>query len=473
VLYADHGQRGLRVVFGSRHATRHGVRPGMPLAEAKGILGVVAGGIFLPHDPVADLAALEQLAIWCGRFSPFVGIEGDDALLIDLTGCVHLFGGEITLCRRITRAFRSWGLLMRLAIADTVGAAWACARYGDAGDAEIIIPPGQQADALHKLPIRALRLDEPVVEALEELGIDRVEQFLALPRTSLPARFGPRIIRQWDRAIGEVEELIKPVRPCDPVVLREDFEHATHDRKQLLHVLRRLISQLTGCLAERNAGLQRLDVEFFLENRGRQNLPLGLLRPSPSPAHVIDLLQLQLERFTLNAEVIGVKLHAVTIGLLEVHQAQLFESDDDFRSQRELSRLIDRLRGRLGEGQVVHPRLHADAQPELALRWEPVGNKTSTPERAVVRHRPLRLYQEPCPIEVMSVVPEGPPIRFFWDRQFHVVARYWGPERIETGWWRERPIRRDYYRVETQTGQRYWLFRRRAQEDWYLQGDFE
>jgi protein ImuB len=339
-------------------------------------------------------------------------------------------------------------------------------------DETFIVPPGQQAEALLMLPIRALRLADDVAQTLKELGVERIDQLLALPRESLPGRLGTHVLQQWDRAVGERDELIEPVRPCEPIILNEDFEHPTHDRGQLTQVLQSLIQRLTGMLAERNEGLQRLDVRFLLDNHTEQDVSLGMLRPAASAEHVMDLLCLRLERLKLDANVAGLRLHAVTIGLLETHQHQLFECEDDVQSRRELARLIDRLSSRLGAGRVVHPRLHDDAQPELALRWESAAANGSTSPPVVVRYRPLRLYSKPLRIEVMSVVPEGPPIRFRWERELHTVARYWGPERIETGWWREDFIRRDYYRVETQSGQRFWLFRRREEEDWYLQGEF-
>ena len=74
---------------------------------------------------------------------------------------------------------------------------------------------------------------------------------------------------------------------------------------------------------------------------------------------------------------------------------------------------------------------------------------------------------------MISVAPDGPPIRFRRSGRVWQIARHWGPERIETGWWRGRTIRRDYYRIETLEGQRYWLFRRREDGKWFLHGEYE
>jgi protein ImuB len=91
----------------------------------------------------------------------------------------------------------------------------------------------------------------------------------------------------------------------------------------------------------------------------------------------------------------------------------------------------------------------------------------------VAIERPLHVFARPRPTAVVSVVPEGPPARLPVAGRQHRVARHWGPERIETGWWREDPIRRDYYRIETTTGQRFWLFRRLPDGKWFWHGVFE
>jgi protein ImuB len=85
----------------------------------------------------------------------------------------------------------------------------------------------------------------------------------------------------------------------------------------------------------------------------------------------------------------------------------------------------------------------------------------------------LRFLPQPVALATISVMPDGPPFCFRLRGREHRIARCWGPERIETGWWRGRPIARDYYRVETTTGQRFWLFRSLEEGRWFLQGNFE
>jgi protein ImuB len=161
----------------------------------------------------------------------------------------------------------------------------------------------------------------------------------------------------------------------------------------------------------------------------------------------------------------------------------LFSDSVARHDPRHLAGLVDRLSSRLGRKAVVRPRLLPDAQPELAYRYDPLiggspgaslrRNRSREMTAADLPPRPLRLLCRPVPLTAVWGIPDGPPLRFHWGGQEHRIAQSWGPERIETGWWRGRPVGRDYYRIQTTTGRRYWLFRRLRDGQWFLQGLFE
>ena len=507
VLYTESRQGGLQVVACCRRATERRVVPGMPLAEAKGLLETVSrsqsssGGwgrpqeaprvvptegslrstpathpLLIRHQPADDIQALRELAVRCQRFSPVVGIEEPDSLLLDLTGCAHLFGGERKLSRQVQRCFEQRGFFIKTAIADSIGAAWAVAHFGR--HQTEIVPAGQHESVLRPLPVKALRLTETVIETLAALDIRRIEQLLALPRASLPSRFGPEVIRRLDQASGEVSELITPIRPPEPVVAGREFEHPTGDHRALEVALQQLVEQIVGNLVQRQQGIQRLTVE--LKGALSECFAINFLRPCQSLSHIMELVLTQLERVVLTEKVAGLRVQAVATALLESRQTQLFAADDDPVAQRELAQLVDRMSNRLGKQRVVQSQLCPDPQPEFANRWEPLldenerGNGGSvSPPVLPCSARPLCLQREPQAVEVTSRVPAGPPTYFHWKQTCYTVARYWGPERIETGWHRGRHVRRDYYQVETECGLRFWLFWRIGRADWFLHGEFD
>lgn len=478
VLSAD--QRGGRcVVACCDAAVRQGVVPGMPLAEAQGLWGVVrrtsGPPVFAEHDPGRDDAVLRNVAVTCQRFSSIVGLKGTDTLVLDVSGVAHLFGGEEHLVEEFTRCLGEAGFQTRAALADTLGAAWGVAHWGTEGPD--IIPPGETAQALGGMPVAALRLSAPVLTTLDTLGLQRIEQLRALPRSSWRARFGPEPAARLAQALGELAEPITPVRAPEPIVAGWDFEYPTADRVTLEQVLQRLLEQVLARLDASSQGVQQLEVRFREEAGAEVRLPVGTVRPSASSAHLLELIRVRLEQVQLPSEVARVELHVAVAGRLERQARSLFTVEETTGGLA-WARLLDRLSSRLGKQRVVRPRLLPEFQPECAVDWEACLDRavSESPPAAVggaALFRPLRLHTPPRPVEVAALVPEGPPLRLAWGRDRHTIVRWWGPERIETGWWRSRQVGRDYYRVETDHGRRYWLFRPVGQTDWFLHGEFE
>ncbi len=612
-----------------------GIRPGMPLAEAAalGEIGVraitgpeqrvvndAAKGpdpcssslCLLPHDPIADRAALEELALWCERFSPAVAIESGeqpDGLALDVTGLGPLFGGEGALAERVVREFHQRGLSVRVAIADTLGAAWAVAHFEDTaaqprsspspltgegrGEGEdpidgciSIIPSGATFSALAPLPVAALRLPEETLALLAAVGIRTIEQLASLPRASLTARFGPQLLEQLDRATGEASELLVPHRPAPEFAAEWTFESPTEHVETIEQVLDELMRRVCVSLAARGEGSLGFVCRIDSADRERIGLPVGLFRPSASAKHLKELLRLRLETIRLESPVTALAIEVTAVAPLSQQQQELFIQDRCREAPRHLAALVERLSSRLGREAVVRPVLLPDAQPEYAsvdLPWtggqamgKGRGSKAkdrtlagslvfdpeaqtrrasrrapatsfhrfaSEPANASRRRlqadsqsptpdsrfplRPIWLADPPVAIAVISVVPDGPPAQFHYAEVDYRIARAWGPERIETGWWRKlgaggwglgagmpkrravmarspdrgmtstaglpvragdlrsakrhgqetvpqrgAGVRRDYYRVETTNGHRFWLFRRLSDACWFLHGAF-
>jgi protein ImuB len=258
-----------------------------------------------------------------------------------------------------------------------------------------------------------------------------------------------------------------------------------------------LLERLLARLTLRNEGVFRFwcGLKFAPQGTCEANgFSVELVSPSTSLKHLAHLLDLRWERITLSGEVLRMRLEIAQTALIRYRQRELFEEEThkDRERRQEFAALVNRLSSRLGTEAVLRPVLMPDHQPEHAVRLLPVvrghppkkgkpkpqrGKRPPSPPPALIKFplaRPVCLLQEPVAIRVMSVVPDGPPIRFSWKGRTHVVARWWGPERIETGWWRSRDVRRDYYRVETGEGSRFWLFRDlTAEGTWFLHGIFE
>jgi len=511
VLYhAVHG--GLRVAVCNKLARRAGVQPAMPLAEAQALLRrerrangskrrtsqqkqkkpepqpEVDGSPKLnlqEHDPVADREALLELARRCERFSPVVGLEEDarpSSLLADVTGVARLFGGEKALALEARRELAALGLQPHLAIADSIGAAWAVSHYEPvAGSEPVLVPSGESGTLLAALPVAALRLPAATLGVLARLGIDRIGQLERLPRHSLRSRFGPQLLLRLDQATGRAAEVFAALPPRPEFSAHWLLEHATSQRAVLEFVLSGLIERLAVQLAAQGYGALEFQCQLDGERRSLTSFTVGLFRPSAASDHLLQLARMHLDRTRLKDDVACVRVQVVRSAPLALRQRTLFPDATLAQESRQLALLVDRLVGRLGRHAVVRPSLRGEAQPEMAWRSVPLVGEAPR-RRSSARpadklgfgplDRPLFLLARAEPLREVETRRDGSPRAFRRGEQQYQVARSWGPERIETGWWRKRGVRRDYYRVETPDGRRFWIFRRLRDGNWFWQGEF-
>ncbi len=420
----------------------------------------------------------KSLAAWCGRFSPLFGVEADDnptSLLLEIGGTAHLFGGEAAMVERMVGELSAGGWSARLAAADTLGGAWAAAHFGEAAHRAILVPPGGTAAALRPLPIEALRLPPETVALLHSLGVRRIEQLESLPRRELCARFGPRLAERWDQAMGGCSE---PLPVCDPPLrLAADWspEYPAARRETIAAAMEQLIGRLAATLVQCGRGVLRLQCRLSILGKSPLEFTVGLFEPTARPENLLPLVQMHLERLSLAGPVQAISVEAATTAPLEDRQQELFPDGATRSSPRRLAGLIERLSSRLGPEAVVRAHLRSEAQPELACRYEPLlhASRRRGAGPGELPPRPLRLLPRPLGLAALSLPPEGPPRQWVIAGRRQQIAHCWGPERIETGWWRGRPIGRDYYRVETTAARRFWVFRRLRDGKWFLHGMFE
>ena len=185
---------------------------------------------------------------------------------------------------------------------------------------------------------------------------------------------------------------------------------------------------------------------------------------------------MQLERLRIAAPVSAVEVAVPLTAPLETRQQELFADDPQRRNPRRLAALVERLSSRLGRRAVLGVRLLADAQPELAWRYDPlIGGPRPRRRRAAVElpPRPLRLLARPARLETVIRGPDGVPRQFHWQGHAHQVARSWGPERIETGWWRGQRGRPRLLSRRNRRRPPLLALRRLRDERWFLHGMFE
>ena len=499
-------------------ARKAGLFPGQTLADARALSPELA---VHDHDPGGDAAALDALADWCRRYTPWAapsGLESGGAagLWLDISGCAHLFGGEVAMLDDLTGRLARVGYTVRAGLADTTGAAWAAARFGRPAQAvTIIMAEGKHPETLAHLPIAALRLPPETLDGLDRLGLRNIADLAALPRAGLARRFGELPARRLDQAFGQIDEPISPRAPAPVWRLRTAFPEALGREEDIAAAVRNLAEALCNRLARAERGARRLELCLYRVAGRVDTIEAGTSRASRDPDHLMRLLKEQLDRLpepptsapdplSAAAEAMVETLTLAAIGTEPLHMTQTGITtdlpNDTERDPDALEQLVDRLSGRLGANNVRRFSARESYLPERVQTSTPAladkqpktaANTPSDSPWKPALPRPPRLLTRPELVEAVAPVPDDPPVMFRWHGHLHRITRAEGPERIAPEWWRTPDAAagntvldddtRDYYRVEDEDGRRFWLYRnglydrhRNADDPpkWYLHGFF-
>lgn len=478
-----------------------GLRPGMALTQARAQVPELD---VRPADPAGDLTELTRMALFAARrWSPIVAVSGTDGLFIDLTGLTPLMGGEARLARRILRLLAGRGIAACIAVADTPGAAWALARTVPATQlpqhVPVICAPGDHPARLAPLPVAALRIDARPIELLHRLGVERIADLSAMPRAALVRRVGTAVARRIDQALGHAPEPLDPVVPMAPVMVEQRFAEPIATAEAIAHWLGRLMPALTAALEAAGHGARMVELIVDRVDGVAQHIRIGLARASRDPAHLLRLTARRIETIEPGFGIDRMALHVRRSEPLGPQAIDEVLADD---AAIDLAPLVDAIANRIGPTRIWRMQPVDSDVPERSVAAAPpldgpaaASNRLRVDDvrrldRSDADHpwhprwpRPVRLLRRPEPVDhVMAELPDQPPRRFTWRGQTHRIVRADGPERIQGEWWRRRGEAqsiRDYFHVEDDAGQRFWLFRRgdgmRAETgdlSWFLHGWF-
>jgi protein ImuB len=420
---------------------------------------------------VAD-GRLTQLVEWCDRYSPLAARDGDDGIILEITGCAHLFGGEGPLLLDLRKRLHRMGFESYAAIADAWGIAWALARFGK----RFIVHGEDAAAALDPLPVEAMRLPGETVPELRRLGLSTIAAVRKIPQRSLAARFGSTILCRLDQLFHQAAEPFTPWRPPAPYRASRISGEPISTMQAVEYVLGELLRDVCGRMEKHNLGSRRMDFACYRVDGTVDRAEVRTSKPTRSHQHLMRLFG-----GTLPALRSGFGFETFVISVLDIEAlppSQLSLSETDATDEEEsFDALVDRLGMKLGFSEVNRIRVCESYLPEHAVELRPA----TAPEKPSAawpewRVRPVRLIDPPMNIGVSVLYPGGAPVLFFIGEKQHRIIRSEGPERLTSEWWRERGARiktptgtRDYYRVEDDKGLRFWIFCDAA-EQWFLHG---
>ena len=460
-----------RLLAVNRAAERAGLRPGLSVADA---LAIRPSLRLAPAAPAEEEALLRRLAEWCVAYSPYAAPDGwhetinGAGLWLDISGCAHLWGGEEALLADLLARLGRLGFTARAAIADSAGAAWAWARFGAGGP----LPAGGQRAALAVLPVSALRLHPDIVAGLTRLGLRRIGDLYPLARAPLTARFGPAVAHRLDQALGLLDEPLSPLRPPQSLSVQRRFLSPIGRPEDVAAALAGLLPRLLVLLERRQEGVRRLELDLFRLDAACRRVTIGTGRPSRDGAALLRLFALKLEDLDLGFGLESLILTAAETGPLPARQTDLDQAGEG----ESAAQLIDALGNRLGFPRLQRFAPHDSHWPERAVRRLPAGAAPPAAPWPAVRRPPI-LLARPEAVAVTAPLPDAPPLLFRWRGDLHRVRAAEGPERLAAEWWREETPARDYYLVEDQEGDRFWLYRLGLPGEfnparWFLHGLF-
>jgi protein ImuB len=384
------------------------------------------------HFTLLPQGTLETIAAWACQFTPKVSLEPPQALLLEVEGSLRLFGGLPSLKNRLLDGLQQMDANAMLATAATPRAALWLAR----GSAQTLDAVALEAAC-----------DGEALAFLKSVGLRTVGELRRLPREGLAQRCGKALLADLDRALGAAREprafFEPPPRFSAKLELPAQVDHA----QALAFAARRLLVQLEGLLAARQAAIRAFTL-VMLDEAGESRLDVALASPARETERLMQLLNEKLARLALARPVEAIRVEAADFEPSHARTAGMF--GDAAADGEDWARLVERLRARLGHDAVHGLATHPDHRPEHAWRrvepgeWDPHD------------------YRAPGPRPLWLLAP-----RKLDEGEFSALA---GPERIESGWWDGDEASRDYFIARLDTGSIGWVYRENGA--WYLHGLF-
>ena len=482
------GTKGLRLIAVNATARSFGLMRGQRLADARAQVPDLLSEL---HEPDEDIKSLLGLCRWLERYSPWVAPEVPDGVFLDVTGVPPLFGGEVKMLAEMVTRLQTYGFTAHNGLGETIGAAWALARY--------------EARCIKDLPIEALRIDDESSRTLRRLGLKTIGALLNIPRASLARRFrgetiGENVLMRLDEMLGHRDEPLNPLNPPSSFMAHRALMEPVITPEGLEAILTGLVTTLTRDLERQSQGTTRLLLKLFRTDGSRISLPAGFSTATHDSHHVLRILKPKLETIDAGFGIDAMTLEARETAPAQVQQYGFMEGGSTLAIEHLNDWVLNRHETKIVSLEAVESHIpersekpnrpslftgQSDAQRRMRELLHP--RKLPSPNlpdllsqgQRIKPLRPLLIFDRPETASVIASVPDGPPMRFTWRRVTRRVVKSQGPERVAPEWWRlaQGVQPRDYYVIEDEQGRRYWLYREglygemgAEQPKWFVHG---
>jgi protein ImuB len=410
----------------NRHARRMGVVLGMTRLDVEGIDRVR----LLARSRETEAAARDILLECAARFSPRIENASQGtacAFVLEITGTERLFGPPAQLAGRMRNALAAAGFRVSIAVSANYDAARmkAAVTHGI-----VVIPDGDEARSLSKLPILSLQIPEEPYETFALWGIRTLGELAELPEIDLIARLG-QDTRSWLMlARGIHPHMFQPIEP--EFLLREfcEFDTPLEQIDSLLFIGARMIDCLVSRAAERTLALSLLAARMQLDNNCSHSCVLRPAVPSVDGKFLLKLLQLEIAAHPPPAAVVALEI-SVETGRSSTVQLGLFTPQTPEPSRLDIT--LARLRAIVGDDRVGAPVLE-DTHRRDRFRLESVDIDGHIPEsKPAIPRMALRRMRPAVPVRVVQR--ETKPVAFREHENHFAITAAYGPWRTSGCWW--------------------------------------
>lgn len=426
----------------SQAARLAGVEPSMTPAAA---LALCPGLQIQNRDPQLEHIALDLLADAGLDFSPWISRDLPQALLLEVSSCLRLFGGAESLSEQLHQTLAGTGHRAQLALAPSPAAAEVLARLGLES---LVTQAAGLRSLLGPLPLAAAGFDDKLLQRLARTGVQTLADVWRLPRDGLARRYGPELLGRLDALAGRDSRVLRQFHRPPRFAAGRELPTELDKLDHFFPAVEQLLEQLAEFLRRRDAAVQAVELRLQHYRRPATPVELSLRHASRDPLHCARLLWEKLERTPLPAPVLAVKLFSEAVVPFQPRCFSLF--DDEIREQ-DWQSALEQLQSRLGHQALQYPRAAAEHRPERAglLGLEPAAEQAELPPR------PLWLLSSPKPLNPAE-------LHFAPDR-----------ERLASGWWDGAPVQRDYRIAHDRAGRKLWVFQDlKPNGGWYCHGLF-
>jgi protein ImuB len=450
VAVFERGARRSHIVARNQKAARLGIQVGNSLAEANALTDTL---VALPREPLRETALLHRLAEATSSLTPHVHISAALGVLLNISASIKLFNGLQCLQQRAQAISEALHLRTHVIVAPTAsGARWLARAHRQ------LIVERDMGGWLDDLMLDCTDIAPEVVDTLDGLNLHHLGAVRRIASATLGQRFGQTLPLLLARAYGELSEELPYWQPVVRFSETVEFLDLAREQAHWMPGVEDLLQRLQAFLRSRASSTQAIVFRFRLGSLQQSDFPIQAAHPIHQAADWLRLFNARLDRIPIAHEVSSVELTCERVEAMGFVDVDLF--DHSREREGEWAALTTLIKLRLGDTALQPASEPACALPEVPLRDRRMVTASAAHGTDL---RPTLLYDPPTPLSHREV-----------NAFTHSIPMHY-PERIHEHW-QPHPDRestlRDYYIARTPDERMLWVFRKRPENHWFLQGVF-